>query len=71
MTTEPAPQNGLPGPVLRAMRDVAGLTQSELARAAGVSASHLSYFEAGKRPMAKDKLDAALEVLTSRLAGAA
>ena len=53
------------------MRDVAGISQSDLARAAGVSASHLSYFEAGKRPMAKAKLDAALEVLTARLAGAA
>lgn len=71
MPTEQSPQVSLSGPVLRAMRDVAGISQSDLARAAGISASHLSYFEAGKRAMTKAKLDAALEVLTARLAGAA
>ncbi|GAB3080850.1 hypothetical protein GCM10027053_51590 [Intrasporangium mesophilum] len=68
MLPERSPQIALPGPVLRAMRDVAGMSQTDLAQAAGVSASHLSYFEAGKRHMAKAKVDAALEVLTVRLA---
>lgn len=70
--TEQSPKTLLAGSALKAMRGAAGMTQAELAKAAGISASHLSYFESGQRKMARDKVAAALEaLLTTTMRGAA
>lgn len=44
------------GATLRAMRLLAGVSQTELAKVLGVSSGHLSHVEAGKRALTRDLL---------------
>jgi transcriptional regulator with XRE-family HTH domain len=56
------------GPALRLMREERGLSQSALARAAGIGKSQLSKYESGRERPKLDSLEKLLTVLSIRVA---
>jgi len=56
------------GPALRLMREERGLSQSALARAAGIGKSQLSKYESGRERPKLDSLEKLLTVLAIRVA---
>jgi len=56
------------GPALRLMREERGLSQSTLAKAAGIGKSQLSKYESGRERPKLDSLEKLLTVLSIRVA---
>ncbi|WP_188043695.1 helix-turn-helix domain-containing protein [Changpingibacter yushuensis] len=58
-----------PGTALRALRNEAGMTLEEVAREAGVSATHLSRVETGAKQATPQWIGAVAEAIAKRLQG--
>jgi transcriptional regulator with XRE-family HTH domain len=57
-----------PGPTVRASRIEAGIKQGYLAQRVGISESHLSRFEHGKRDISRSTYEAIIAVLAEAAA---
>jgi len=67
MYTEPNPNESRIGPVLRAVREGAGMSRRSLAAAASIDHSHLSRVESGERTMSPELLVKVLQAIADRL----
>ena len=67
MTSERNPHETRIGPVLRAVREGAGMSRRGLAKAADVDHTHLSRVETGERALSPDLLQKVLTAIAARL----
>jgi transcriptional regulator with XRE-family HTH domain len=67
MVSEQNPNADRIGPVLRAVREGAGMSRRSLATAAGVDHSHLSRVESGERTLSPELLVKVLQAVADRL----